>query len=110
MTHGPRCTECLKRERTFSLERVEHYYLMLTGVNDDYRVNVFDPINRSEIDENDGVVTVTQDCTQFVERDRVFGSSRKSKLSSDINHHQGFGAVRRAIASLAQFTFGYVNT
>ena len=52
VTHCPRCIERLKRERTLSLERVEHDYLMLTGVDNDQRVNLFDPINRAEIKEN----------------------------------------------------------
>jgi hypothetical protein len=84
-------------------------YLMLAGANNHYRMNVFNPINRPEIDENDGMATGSHERTQFVQRHRVFGSSCKSKLSSDINHHQGVGAVRRAIASPAQVGFSDVN-
>jgi len=110
VTHGPRCTECLKWERTFSLERVEHDYLMLTDANNDDRVNIFDGVDRTEINEDYGMVTFSEDHTQLVQRHRVFGSSRESKLSSDINRHQGVSAkVRCAIALPAQLTFRDVD-
>src|SRR5437867_1386168 len=52
------------------------------------------------------MMTVSENHVQFLQRHRVFGSSRESKLPSDINHHQGVSAkVRRAITSTAQLTF-----
>jgi hypothetical protein len=60
VTHGPRCIERWKWERAFSFERVKHDYLMLSDANNDDRVNVFDAINRAEINENDGMMTVNK--------------------------------------------------
>ena len=46
----------------------------------------------TEINENNGVMIVSQNHAQFVQRHRVFGGSRKSKLPRDLNHNQGVSA------------------
>jgi hypothetical protein len=106
VTNRPCCAECLKWKRAFSLERVEHDYLIVTSADNHDRMNLFDPINRAEINENDGMMPVSKKHTQLGQRHRVFGSSRESKLPSDINHLQGVSPkVRRAITLPAELTF-----
>ena len=105
VTHGPRRTKGLKRKRSFSLEWIEHDDLILTGVDNDDGVNLFNPINRTKINESDRMMTVGQKQAQFAKSHCVLGGSRESKLPSDINHHQGIGAkVRGAITLPAQLT------
>src|SRR5205823_3422724 len=74
-------------------------------------VNVFGSINRAEINENDGMMTVSHDGPQFFKRQRVLGSSGESKLSRRMDRHQGISPIRRrAVALLAQFTFWDLNS
>ena len=43
-------------------------------------MNVFDAVNRAEINENDRMPTLSNDCPQFFERQCMFGGSSESQF------------------------------
>ena|SRR6185295_14646298 len=69
-------------------------------------MNVFRAVNWAEINENNRMLTVSNDCSQLFERQGVFGGSRESQLPRGINRQKRVSTIRRAIASLAQAGFG----
>jgi len=71
---------------------------MLTNGNDDQCMNVFDAVNWAEINENDRILTLSNDCPQFFERQRVFGGSGETKLSRGINRQKRVSPIQSAIA------------
>jgi len=61
-------------------------------------MNVFDAVNRAEINENDRMPTLSNDRPQLFERERVFGGSGESQLSRGINRQKRVSPIQSAIA------------